>query len=57
MSIEQKPEDNNQQSESHHQDEQYGPPHGAVKFVAIMLIGYIAYYAFIWIEVFVIRGA
>jgi hypothetical protein len=57
MSQEQEPENRTDQTESHDQHDEYGPPHGAIKFAALMLIGYIAYYAFIWIEVFIIRGA
>ncbi len=57
MDHDNKPENQVHNPESHEEQEQYGPPHGAVTFAALMLISYIAYYLFIWFEVFVIRGA
>ncbi|MEM9950885.1 MAG: hypothetical protein AAF846_04750 [Chloroflexota bacterium] len=37
------------------EDFDYGPPRGTVAFLALMLIGYIIYYAIHYIEIFVLR--
>ena len=35
----------------------YGPPRGTIAFVTLMLTVYIIYYAVMYFEIFIIRGA
>lgn len=43
-------------SDHDHEDDEYGPPRGTVAFVALMLGLYIVYYAWHYVEIFILRG-
>ena len=41
----------------HPEDEfDYGPPRGTIAFLALMLAGYSVYYAWHYVDIFILRG-